>query len=81
MLPRLNESQQLVHVHADPEELCRLYQADLPINAGMGAFAAAARRLAPVKSTGCQSWLDAARRSYLDLIAVPEPGNCDKAIR
>jgi acetolactate synthase I/II/III large subunit len=69
----LNEGQQLVHVHADPEELCRLYQADLPINAGMRAFAAAARGLDPVKRTGWQSWLDAARRSYLDHIAVPEP--------
>ena len=70
---RLNEGQQLVHVHADPEELCRLYQADLPINAGMRAFAAAARGLDPVKRTGWRSWLDAARRSYLDHIAVPEP--------
>ena len=70
---RLNEGQQLVHVHADPEELCRLYQADLPINAGMRAFAAAARGLEPVKRTGWQSWLDTARRSYLDHIAVPEP--------
>lgn len=70
---RLNEGQQLVHVQADPEELCRLYQADLPINAGMRAFAAAARGLDPVKRTGWQSWLDAARRSYLDHIAVPEP--------
>ena len=70
---RLNEGQQLVHVHADPEELCRLYQADLPINAGMRAFAAAARGLDPVKRTGWQSWLDTARRSYLDHIAVPEP--------
>jgi acetolactate synthase-1/2/3 large subunit len=60
-------------VHADPEELCRLYQADLPINAGVRAFAAAARGLDPVKRTGWQSWLDAARRSYLDHIAVPEP--------
>ena len=38
---RLNEGQQLVHVHADPEELCWLFPADLPINAGMRAFAAA----------------------------------------
>ena len=43
----------------------------------MGAFAAAARQLDPVKSTGWQSWLDAARRSYLDHMAVPEPKMCD----
>jgi len=75
--PRLNEGQQLIHVHADPEELCRVYQADLPINAGMDAFAAAARRLEPVESTRWQSWLRAARQSYLNHIAVPDAGLCD----
>jgi acetolactate synthase-1/2/3 large subunit len=30
--------QQLVHVHPDPDELGRVYQADLPINAGLGAM-------------------------------------------
>ena len=75
--PRLNAGQQLVHVHADPEELCRVYQADLPINAGMGAFAAAARLLEPVDSTRWHSWLRGARRSYLDHISVPEPETCD----
>jgi len=74
--PRLNEGQQLIHVHADPEELCRVYQADLPINASMGPFAAAVRRLDPVESTRWQSWLGAARRSYLDHIAVSELGPC-----
>ena len=75
-VPRLKEGQQLVHVHADPDELCRVYQADLPINAGMGAFAAAARRLDPVKSTSWQSWLGAARQCYLDHIAVPDQRSC-----
>jgi acetolactate synthase I/II/III large subunit len=73
--PRLKESQQLVHVHADPDELCRVYQADLPINAGMGPFAAAARRLDPVKSASWQDWLVAARQSYLNHITVPNPGS------
>jgi len=75
--PRLKEGQQLVHVHADPDELCRVYQADLPINAGMGAFAAAARQLDPVKSARWQSWLVDARQSYLDHIAVPDQGWCN----
>src|ERR1044071_8834693 len=35
--------QKLVHVHASAEELGRVYQATLPINAGMQAFAAAAK--------------------------------------
>jgi acetolactate synthase-1/2/3 large subunit len=73
--PRLKEGQQLVHVHADPDELCRVYRADLPINAGMGAFAAAARRLDPVKSASWQDWLAAARQSYLNHIAVPNSGS------
>ena len=43
-LPR----QKLVHVHSGAEELGRIYQGELLINAGMPEFAAAARRLAPV---------------------------------
>ena len=74
-VPGLKEGQQLVHVHADPDELCRVYQADLPINAGMAAFAAAARRLDPVKSTAWHSWLGAARQSYLDHITVSDQGS------
>ncbi|MBV8276354.1 MAG: thiamine pyrophosphate-binding protein [Verrucomicrobia bacterium] len=74
--PRLERAQQLVHVHADPEELSRVYQADLPINAGMSAFAAAARQLDPVESTHWQSWLTSARQSYLQHIAVPDIGLC-----
>lgn len=73
-VPGLKEGQQLAHVHADPDELCRVYQADLPINAGMAAFAAAARRLDPVKSTAWHSWLDAARQSYLEHITVSDQG-------
>ncbi|MBV9392089.1 MAG: thiamine pyrophosphate-binding protein, partial [Verrucomicrobia bacterium] len=72
--PRLKETQQLIHVHADPEELSRVYQADLPINAGMSAFAAAARQLDPVQSTSWKLWLSSARESYLHHIAVPNPG-------
>jgi acetolactate synthase-1/2/3 large subunit len=40
--------QALVHVHGGAEELGRVYRADLPINAGMREFAAAAALLAPV---------------------------------
>ena len=41
-------AQELVHVHNDPEELGRVYQADLAIPAGMDAFATAAAALPPV---------------------------------
>ncbi|MGD9512301.1 MAG: thiamine pyrophosphate-binding protein [Geminicoccaceae bacterium] len=40
----------LVHVHSDPEELGRVYQADLPILAAMDPFAAAAATLRPPPS-------------------------------
>jgi acetolactate synthase I/II/III large subunit len=40
-------SQRFVHVHTDPNELGRVYQADLLVNAGMPEFAAAVARLRP----------------------------------
>lgn len=57
--------QRMVHVHPDPMELGRVYQADLPINA---AVAPMARRLAtlPAPST-CEwiTWTDSARAAYV----------------
>ena len=59
----------LVHVHASAEELGRVYQADLPINAGMAAFAAAARAMAPLEAAPWAETAAAAHRDYLDHIA------------
>jgi acetolactate synthase-1/2/3 large subunit len=56
--------QPLVHVHAGAEELGRVYQADLALNAGMPEFAAAARALAPVDSSAWRAWGEAARADY-----------------
>ncbi|MEK0082041.1 thiamine pyrophosphate-binding protein [Benzoatithermus flavus] len=42
--------QRFVHVHNDPEELGRVYQPDLPILAGLNAFARAVAALPPVSS-------------------------------
>ena len=39
--------QRLIHVYPDPNELGRIYQADLPIAATMAGFAAAARSMKP----------------------------------
>ena len=61
--------QKLVHVHADPEELGRVYQAELPINAGPAAFAAAARALAPIAHAPWAESVAAAHRDYLDHVA------------
>jgi acetolactate synthase-1/2/3 large subunit len=57
--------QRLVHVHADPMELGRVYQADLPINA---AVAPMARRLAALPAPlGCEwaRWTEDARAAYV----------------
>ncbi len=67
--------QKLVHAYMGAEELGRVYQADLPINAGMPAFAAAARALEPVDSSEWAADTEAAHREYLDYSKpVPNPG-------
>ena len=64
--------QQLVHVHPGTEELGRVYQADLPINAGMAEFAAAARELTPLALPAWSTWGASARNDYL-LSLQPQP--------
>ncbi|GIK98101.1 MAG: thiamine pyrophosphate protein [Alphaproteobacteria bacterium] len=67
--------QKLVHVHAGAEELGRVYQAALPINAGMEAFAAAARAMRPVDPAAWRASRAAARADYLANIEPPKvPG-------
>jgi acetolactate synthase-1/2/3 large subunit len=60
--------QKLVHVYPDPDELGRVYQADLLINAGMPEFAAAARNLAPVGGSQWAGWARSGREEYLKFI-------------
>ncbi|HLI14126.1 MAG TPA: thiamine pyrophosphate-binding protein [Alphaproteobacteria bacterium] len=68
--------QKLVHVHAGAEELGRVYQAALPINAGMAAFAAAAKALRPVDASAWAGWSEAAHQDYLEYSEpVDSPGN------
>ena len=68
--------QRLIHVYPDPNELGRIYQADLPIAATMAGFAAAARSMPPVDSRAWQEWLSAARTDYLEYIEPTEvPGD------
>lgn len=65
--------QTLVHVHAGAEELGRVYQADLPINAAPAPFAAAARALKPLK---LPAWSDWTRAAAADYAASRKPGPC-----
>jgi acetolactate synthase-1/2/3 large subunit len=70
--------QKLVHVHAGAEELGRVYQADLPINASMRAFAAAAAQMAPVDGSAWRDSVATARQEYLDYNAKRAlPGDLD----
>jgi acetolactate synthase I/II/III large subunit len=67
--------QKLVHVHMGVEELGRVYQATLPINAGMAQFAAAARALRPVDSSAWAASTEAAHSDYLEYsLPVSNPG-------
>jgi acetolactate synthase I/II/III large subunit len=57
--------QTLVHVHPGAEELGAVYAPDLPIHAGMPAFAAAARALEPVDSAAWREETKVAHEQYL----------------
>jgi len=65
--------QTLVHVHADANELGRVYQATLPINSGMRNFAQALAAL-PALDVQWQSWTRTAREAYMahSTASVPE---------
>ena len=58
--------QKMVHVHRDPGELGRVYNADLPIHAGMDEFAKAAATLKPASPPSWRDWTAAAREDYLN---------------
>jgi acetolactate synthase-1/2/3 large subunit len=55
-------AQTLIHVHADPDELGRVYETDLPIVSGSPQFAAALR---PVDGAHRAGWVAESRRDYL----------------
>ena len=60
----------LVHVHNDPEELGRVYQADLPILSAMDEFAEAAASLEPPAR---RPWAGATPRAHEDELAWRTP--------
>jgi acetolactate synthase-1/2/3 large subunit len=70
--------QKLVHVHASAEELNRVYQADLAINATMEAAAPALGRLRPPGPLPWAAWTRAAHTDYLkNLEPQPMVGDID----
>jgi acetolactate synthase-1/2/3 large subunit len=56
--------QTLVHVHADPDELGRVYQPDLPIVSDSAAFLGALRRLEPLDASRWSEWTEAAHAGF-----------------
>jgi acetolactate synthase-1/2/3 large subunit len=70
--------QKLVHIHASAEELNRVYQADLAINATMNAAARSLEVLTAPPEVPWAAWTEAARADY-DGNLVPQalPGDID----
>ena len=70
--------QKLVHVHASAEELNRVYQADLAINATMNVFACSLETLAAPPQPAWSAWAEAAHADYLaGLVPQALPGDID----
>jgi acetolactate synthase-1/2/3 large subunit len=67
--PRL--AARLVHVHPEPTELNRVYQADLAIAASPSAAAIGLAALEPVKTPRWSEWTASGRREYEKFIEVP----------
>lgn len=63
--------QPLIHIHADPDELGRVYPATLPINASPACAAEALAALPPVADPAWRAWTAEARTDYLDHSTPP----------
>ena len=70
--------QKLVHIHASAEELNRVYQADLAINATMNAAAHSLEALAAPPTVRWEAWSASANTDYLDNLRPQAlPGDID----
>jgi acetolactate synthase I/II/III large subunit len=68
--------QTLVHVHPSPDELGRVYQAQVMINSGMAEFTASARTLSLPGDVAWAGWTQTLHQEYLHSLApVPMPGS------
>jgi acetolactate synthase I/II/III large subunit len=63
--------QRLVHIHADPNELGRVYQADEAITSDPSLFATALSTLAPFSDPPWHSWTKGGRREFLNFTSMP----------
>ena len=70
--------QKLVHIHASAEELNRVYQADLGINATMNAAACSLEALVAPEQLPWAGWAEAAHADYeSNLVPQALPGDID----
>ena len=75
-VPRPKQS--IVHIHPGAEELGRVYQADLPINASPRAFAAALAELEPLRGA---VWATSTAAGHRDYLATLEPQSNPGAVQ
>ncbi|BCB21013.1 thiamine pyrophosphate-binding protein [Bosea sp. ANAM02] len=68
-----NPGRPLVHVHADPEELGRVYRPTLAINASPAGFCAALKTIEPPKSPAWKGAGAAAHEAYIAWSEQPAP--------
>jgi acetolactate synthase-1/2/3 large subunit len=72
--------QKLVHIHASAEELNRVYQADVAINASMSAAALSLESLTAPPEIPWAAWTEAAHADYeANLVPQKLPGDIDMA--
>lgn len=65
--------QTLIHIHADPDELGRTYQAAQPINASVACMAQALATLEPITAPPWREWTQALRADYQAHSTPPTP--------
>ncbi len=71
-------TQKLVHIHASAEELNRVYQADLAINASMNAAARSLEVLSAPTTVAWEAWAQASHADYrANMEPQPLPGEID----
>ena len=68
-----NPRQALIHVYPGADELGRVYNATLPINATITEFVATLSALPPVDPQRWHAWRAAGRQAYLDFQKEPAP--------
>jgi len=73
-------TQKLIHIHAGPEELGRVYAADLLLQSSMACAAKALETLAPPTSLPWSEWTAQARADYEANLVAPAVEPLDMAV-